>query len=199
MRCYNSSHERRGDENTVIVKLISHLMLYILLTVAAIGDFKNYRISNRLILTGLGCAFLFRLVGGKVASIIWFLPDIVFPVVILYFLYLSGILGAGDIKLFSVVCAFTNLRFTALCMAAAFVAAAGYGLIEVAVSAKRLEQKTMNYIPIFLLAFLKLSSRDYMSALYGNLIGVIFMSTCLLAYAGAIKLAKKFLQVGIGI
>ena len=32
--------------------------------------------------------------------------------------------------------------------------------IEVAVSAKRLEQKTMNYIPIFLLAFLKLSSRD---------------------------------------
>ena len=46
VRCYNSSHERRGDENTVIVKLISHLMLYILLTVAAIGDFKNYRISN---------------------------------------------------------------------------------------------------------------------------------------------------------
>ena len=94
----------------MIVKLISHLMLYILLTVAAIGDFKNYRISNRLILTGLGCAFLFRLVGGKVASIIWFLPDIVFPVVIL--------------------CAFTNLRFTALCMAATFVAAAGYGLIS---------------------------------------------------------------------
>lgn len=68
--------------------------------------------------------------GGKVASIIWFLPDIVFPVVILYFLYLSGILGAGDIKLFSVVGAFTNLRFTALCMVAAFVAAAGYGLIS---------------------------------------------------------------------
>ena len=65
--------------------------------------------------------------------------------------------------------------------------------IEVAVSAKKLEQKTMNYIPIFLLAFLKLSSRDYMSALYGNLIGVIFMSTYLLAYAGAIKLANKFL------
>ena len=50
--------------------------------------------------------------------------------VVLYFLYLSGILGAGDIKLFSVVCAFTNLRFTALCMAATFVAAAGYGLIS---------------------------------------------------------------------
>ena len=39
-------------------------------------------------------------------------------------------LGAGDIKLFSVVCAFTNLKFTALCIAAAFVAAAGYGLIS---------------------------------------------------------------------
>lgn len=64
--------------------------------------------------------------------------------------------------------------------------------IEVAVSAKRLEQKTMNYIPIFLLAFLKLSSRDYMSALYGNLIGVIFMSTCLLAYAGQLNWQRIF-------
>ena len=114
----------------MIVKLISHLMLYVLLTVAAIGDFKNFRISNRLILTGLGFAFLFRLVGGKVASIIWFIPDIIFPVVILYFLYLSGILGAGDIKLFSVVCGFTNLKFTVICIFAAFIAAAGYGLIS---------------------------------------------------------------------
>mgnify|MGYP002230215453 CR=1 FL=1 len=131
MRCYNSSHERRGDENTVIVKLISHLMLYILLTVAAIGDFKNYRISNRLILTGLGCAFLVSLSGGQGSEHHLVSSRYSFSGCHFIFLYIfHGILGAGDIKLFSVVCAFTNLRFTALCMAAAFVAAAGYGLIS---------------------------------------------------------------------
>ena len=90
----------------------------------------TFMISPALVMALLASEALFPTTLGKVASIIWFLPDIVFPVVILYFLYLSGILGAGDIKLFSVVCAFTNLRFTALCMAAAFVAAAGYGLIS---------------------------------------------------------------------
>lgn len=83
--------------------------------------------------------------GGKVASIIWFLPDIVFPVVILYFLYLSGILGAGDIKLFSVVCAFTNLKFTALCIAAAFVAAAGYGLISMVLKKELFVRMRMDF------------------------------------------------------
>ncbi len=126
--CYNSSHERRGDEN--VVSAISRLILYLLLTVAVIGDIKSYRISNRLILTGLGFAFLFRLVGGKVAGIIWFLPDIFFPVVVLYLLYLSGILGAGDIKLFSVICGFTNLKFIIVCMMASFLTAAAGGLVK---------------------------------------------------------------------
>ncbi len=113
---------------------ISRLILYLLLTVAVIGDIKSYRISNRLILTGLGFAFLFRLVGGKVAGIIWFLPDIFFPVVVLYLLYLSGILGAGDIKLFSVICGFTNLKFIIVCMMASFLTAAAGGLVKMIAS-----------------------------------------------------------------
>lgn len=67
--------------------------------------------------------------------------------------------------------------------------------IDVAVSAKRLEQRLMNYIPVVLLAFLKIASKDYMSALYGNMIGVIFMTVCLVAYAAAIKLAGRFLSI----
>ena len=114
----------------MIVDVISHLILYVLLTVAVIGDFKKYRISNRLILVGLGFAFLFRIVGSGIAGIIWFLPDILFPVVIFYLLYLAGILGAGDIKLFSVICGFTNLRFTIVCMVAAFLSAAVPGIIK---------------------------------------------------------------------
>lgn len=69
--------------------------------------------------------------------------------------------------------------------------------IDVAVSAKRLEQRLMNYIPVVLLAFLKIASADYMSALYGNMIGVIFMTVCLAAYIAAIKLAGRFLSIEI--
>lgn len=71
--------------------------------------------------------------------------------------------------------------------------------IEVSVSAKKLEQKTMNCIPIVLLAFLKIASYDYMSALYRNFTGIIFMTVCLGAYAMAIKLANRILRVDIGI
>ena len=74
------------------------------------------KVSNRLILTGLGGSLSFRLLGGESEQIIWFLPDIIIPVIVLYLLYLAGILGAADIKLFSVVSGFTNLSivFTAL-------------------------------------------------------------------------------------
>ena len=69
--------------------------------------------------------------------------------------------------------------------------------IDVAVSAKRLEQKTMNYIPIILLAFLKVASQDYMSVLYGNAAGILFMTACLGAYGISIKLAQKVLRIQI--
>lgn len=69
--------------------------------------------------------------------------------------------------------------------------------IAVAVSAKSLEQKTMNVVPILLLAFLKTASADYMSVLYGNFIGIMFMSICLVAYVMSVILAQKLLDISI--
>ena len=69
--------------------------------------------------------------------------------------------------------------------------------IDVAISAKKLEQKVMSVIPIVLLAYMKLTSAEYMSVLYGNVAGVLFMSVCLLAYGGAIRLAGKILQIKV--
>ena len=66
--------------------------------------------------------------------------------------------------------------------------------IDVAISAKKLEQKVMSVIPVVLLAYMKLTSAEYMSVLYGNVAGVLFMTVCLLAYGGAIYLAGKILQ-----
>lgn len=69
--------------------------------------------------------------------------------------------------------------------------------IDVAISAKKLEQKVMSVIPVVLLAYMKLTSAEYMSVLYGNVAGVLFMTVCLLAYGGAIHLAGKILQIRV--
>lgn len=69
--------------------------------------------------------------------------------------------------------------------------------IDVAISAKKLEQKVMSVIPVVLLAYMKLTSAEYMSVLYGNVAGVLFMTVCLLAYGGAIYMAGKILQIKV--
>lgn len=69
--------------------------------------------------------------------------------------------------------------------------------IEVSIASKKMEQNIMNIIPIVILAYLRLASADYMSILYGNLLGIIFMSVCLMVYVFVIYLAEKLLSIKI--
>ena len=69
--------------------------------------------------------------------------------------------------------------------------------IEVLFASRRMEQKVMDVIPIFILAYMKISSRDYMSVLYGNAAGVIFMSACLAVYVVAFLLAEKMMAIEV--
>lgn len=67
--------------------------------------------------------------------------------------------------------------------------------IQVLVASRKLEQKVMNVIPLFILAYLKLTSNGFLDALYGSLFGVIFMSICLVIYGITILLADKILNI----
>ena len=69
--------------------------------------------------------------------------------------------------------------------------------IEVAIAAKKFEQKIMNFIPIFILAYLKITSMDYLGVLYGNIRGIVFMTICLCLYVVAIKLSEKVMMIEI--
>ena len=97
----------------------SMLTLYMILFTAVIQDFMCMKISNRLILMGLFCSIAFGISIGGVPQIIYILWNISFPVIILYLLYVLGILGAGDIKLFSVIGGFTNFKTLTDCILAA--------------------------------------------------------------------------------
>ena len=99
----------------------SMLTLYMILFTAVIQDFMCMKISNRLILMGLFCSIAFGISIGGVPQIIYILWNISFPVIILYLLYVLGILGAGDIKLFSVIGGFTNFKTLTDCILAALL------------------------------------------------------------------------------
>ena len=83
-----------------------------------------------LIVSGLIWGLAFRLLGEGSAGAVHFLMNISIPVIMLYLFYLIGVLGAGDIKLFSVIGGFTNLKTLTDCVLAAFVAGAVIAVLK---------------------------------------------------------------------
>jgi prepilin peptidase CpaA len=96
----------------------------LLLLAAVVTDIRFRRISNRLILAGLGMGLLFQIWESGARGFFLFLLQMFFPVIVLYLLFLMHALGAGDIKLFSVVGSIWNLKVVVGCMLFSFVAGA---------------------------------------------------------------------------
>lgn len=69
--------------------------------------------------------------------------------------------------------------------------------ITVMLAAKKMEQKVMNVIPPIMIGFLRISSGDYMDCLYGNPLGVVCMSVCLLGYVAALYLAERVMKIQV--
>lgn len=67
--------------------------------------------------------------------------------------------------------------------------------IQVLIASRKLEQSVMNVVPIFILTYLKLTSGEFLSPLYGNLFGICFMTVCLGLYGVTILLSDKILNI----
>lgn len=104
------------------------LAVYVLVLIATAMDLKYMRISNRLIIIGLGIALVRRLFCEGMTGVLTGIFQISFPIIILYLLFLIGALGAGDIKLFSVIGGFVNFKVLVWCMVYAFIVAAVFSL-----------------------------------------------------------------------
>ena len=100
------------------------LIAYTFVLIAVGMDLRNMKISNRLILLGiiisLGRRFFCEGLDGLLTGIIL----ISFPVILLYLLFLVGALGAGDIKLFSLIGGFIQIKELMWCIVFAFIFAA---------------------------------------------------------------------------
>ena len=137
--CYNAIHNPSGNRKGVVEYLevediMSVLLLYAVTTTAAVRDMVRGKISNRLILAGLLMALICRILQGGIRAILPYLGNIIFPVIVLYLFYLAGILGAGDIKLFSVIGGFITFQGLVRCMVLSFAAGALFAFLRMAAS-----------------------------------------------------------------
>lgn len=104
------------------------MTLLMLLALAVMTDLRERRISNRLIALGLFVGLILRILGEGSIGIVHFLVNISIPVILLFLLFQLRALGAGDIKLFSVVGGFLEWRQLLAVMLAAFIVASVIGL-----------------------------------------------------------------------
>ena len=69
--------------------------------------------------------------------------------------------------------------------------------IEVSIAAKKMEQRVMSALPIFMVAYLRLTSPEYLSRIYGNALGITFMTGCLMVYAIALIGAERIMDIKV--
>lgn len=69
--------------------------------------------------------------------------------------------------------------------------------IETCLSGKKMEQNIMSLIPLLILAYVKLTSPEFIASMYGNPVGVIVMGTCLFVYVLAYFWGKRIVQIEV--
>lgn len=69
--------------------------------------------------------------------------------------------------------------------------------IETMMAAKKFEFQIMSLIPMGMICYLKISFPDFMEVLYGNLLGVIIMSICLVVYLAAYEIGKRMVEIEV--
>ena len=69
--------------------------------------------------------------------------------------------------------------------------------IKTITSAKRLEQTIMNFIPVFIVLYIDVTSPGFFDPLYTGVTGRVVMTACLIVYLLAIYLSKRILDIEI--
>lgn len=117
----------------------SVLLLSLLIT-AALQDIRSGIISNRLIATGLVIGFVIQITEYQVRGIYYYLRNISVPVILLYLLFQMRVLGAGDIKLFSMIGSIVTIQELGRCILFGFAAGGLMAFILLAADRRRWER-----------------------------------------------------------
>ena len=62
---------------------------------------------------------------------------------------------------------------------------------------KRLELSVMSVMPMAIILYMKLGSPEFLAPMYHNLLGMLIMSGCIIAYLAAMILGKRIVDIEI--
>lgn len=97
---------------------------------ACISDLQDHKIKNPLILTGYAAGFWYIIFRQGVPGIPIFFGRALLPIALFYILFVIGVLGAGDIKLISVLSTFLTIKETSTVIIISFVLGAIWALFR---------------------------------------------------------------------
>ena len=69
--------------------------------------------------------------------------------------------------------------------------------IETMMAAKKLEFRIMSLIPIAMIAYISMAFPDFLNIMYGNLLGMIVMSVCLIVYVFSYEWGKRIVEIEV--
>lgn len=124
-----------------------------LLLAAASGDVHDCRISNRIVLAGLLLGILTKIRQNGYQGIVVFLVGALIPIVVLWLLFRFRMLGAGDIKLFSVIGGLYGASFSIRVIVTAFFLGAVMSVFQL-LRHKSLEYR-LHYLADYVSNYLK--------------------------------------------
>ncbi len=101
-----------------------------LLSVAVVMDIQSFRVSNRLIVSGLISGLFLQVLEEGVKGLGVFILNVSIPIILFYLLFLIRALGAGDIKLFSVIGGIWGFHVLILTIVLSFLVGAGISLCK---------------------------------------------------------------------
>ena len=138
---------------------VIYLVLAICLIWAVYTDLTQTRISNRLILCGILFGFLYRSVTEGSMGVFFFFVNVSIPVILLNLLFQMRALGAGDIKLFSMLGGFLSTGQMLRMMAMSFLVCAILGILKIGYQftfkqMKPGKQTQIHFSPAILIAYL---------------------------------------------
>jgi prepilin peptidase CpaA len=128
-----------------------NVILPILLLVAAVSDSIKRKVSNRLIGMGFCVVFFLTYAESGAYGILHILWNSVLPIITFYPLFLTHTLGAGDIKLISVMSSYIGIRSTMTVCLTAFVMVSVYVILQMLTGHTKPE--TVALVPWLLTAY----------------------------------------------
>ena len=69
--------------------------------------------------------------------------------------------------------------------------------IDTIMTAKRLEFRIMSTVPFAMIGYMKISFPGFLNVLYGNVLGVIIMTVCLIIYVVAFEVGRHMVEIEV--